>query len=1171
MPPADFVHLHVHSAYSLAEGAIKIKALAELCVDQSMPAVALTDSGNLFGALEFSEAMVQAGVQPIVGSALALTPEEDDRYGNGGGNGWGHGNGHRRRPVERLVLLAQDATGYLNLVKLSSKAFLDSDGTDPAEITMADLNAHNDGLICLTGGAEGPLGNRVLSGRNVEAEDLARRLAEIFAGRLYIEIQRHGTDGEARTEPAFLDIAYDQKLPLIATNDVFFATRDMHEAHDVLLCIEQGVPLGETERRRVTAEHYFKTASEMRELFQDLPEAIDNTLVVARRCAYRTPLRDPILPRFASDDGRDESVYLRDMAEQGLETRLQAHVFTDDIDAAALESLAAPYREGLAFELDVIINMGFAGYFLIVADFIQWAKREAIPVGPGRGSGAGSLVSWSLQITDLDPLRFGLLFERFLNPERVSMPDFDIDFCQDQRDKVIRYVQDKYGHDQVAQIITFGKLQARAVLRDVGRVLAMPYGQVDRLSKLVPYNPANPVSLGQALEAEPRLEEERRSDPLVARLIDIAMKLEGLYRHASTHAAGVVIGDRPLEQLVPLYRDPRSDMPVTQFNMKWVEPAGLIKFDFLGLKTLTVLDRTVKLLARRGIVVDLAQMPLDDTGTYEMLQRAEAVGVFQFESSGMRDLLREAVPTNIEDLIALVALYRPGPMENIPKYIACKHGREKPEFLHETIEPVVKDTYGVIIYQEQVMQIAQVFSGFTLGQADLLRRAMGKKIKAEMEAQRDDFVQGAMAKGVGHERAVYVFDLVDKFAGYGFNKAHSSGYALLAYQTAYLKANYPVEFLAASMTLDMGNTDKLNIYRQELDRLGIPLLPPDINWSDVEFGVEPLAGNDEAKGAIRYALAAIRNVGREAMRAMVAERAAGGAFKDLWEFARRMDHRQINKRQLENLARAGAFDGLAGNRAQVLEAVDLMLRFANRAAEDRESQQTSLFADANGDDTQPPPPLPQIPEWTQTEKLAQEFDAVGFYLSAHPLDAYRGVLERARVASYADLKERLKGGGSYFTLAGTVLGKRERNSARGNRYAFVQLSDASGMYEVTVFSEILLANRELFEPGASVVLEVEAREEGDQPKLTVQKVGPIEQVSAARGSDIKIFLQDESPLDGLKGLLAQHQGGRSAVYLLLQIDAGREVEVALKGRYAMSPEVRGALKAVPGVVDLHEI
>ena len=751
MPRADFIHLRVHSAYSLAEGAIQIKDLAKLAAAEAMPAVALTDTGNLFGALEFAEAMGQAGVQPITGTLLALGREADESQRNGSGAG-----AHAREP-ERLILLACNEAGYRNLIKLSSKAFLDSSGTEAAEIHLRDLDAAADGLICLSGGAEGPIGRLLLDGRGEEARALTERLAALFPGCLYIELQRHGLAVEQRCEAAFLDLAHDLDLPLVATNDVYFATPDMHEAHDALLCIDQGVTLGEDDRRRVTAEHYFKPASEMRAIFSDLPEAVDNTLVIARRCAYRAPIRQPILPRFATEPEGEADV-LRENAMSGLEQRLATPAIREAIQTAGDGDLLAPYRERLEFELGVITEMGFAGYFLIVADFIRWARNEGIPVGPGRGSGAGSVVAWALGITNLDPLRFGLLFERFLNPDRVSMPDFDIDFCQDRRDRVIHYVQEKYGHDQVAQIITFGKLQARAVLRDVGRVLGMPYGQVDRLCKLVPNNPANPLGLAQALESEPRLREERNNDSTVGRLIDIAMRLEGLYRHASTHAAGVVIGDRPLEELIPLYRDPRSEMPVTQFNMKWVEAAGLVKFDFLGLKTLTVIERALALLARRGIAIDIDAIPLDDGPTYEMLRRAEAVGIFQFESGGMRDLLRESDPSNIEDLIALVALFRPGPMENIPKYIACKHGREAPEHLHETIEPVVKDTYGVIIYQEQVMQIAQVFAGYTLGQADLLRRAMGKKIKAEMEAQRDDFVEGAKARGVDANRASYVFD-----------------------------------------------------------------------------------------------------------------------------------------------------------------------------------------------------------------------------------------------------------------------------------------------------------------------------------------------------------------------------------------------------------------------------
>ena len=1158
MPHADFVHLRVHSAYSLAEAAIHVKDLAKLCVEYSMPALALTDSDNLFGALEFSEVMAASGVQPIIGCALALESDRTERR-----------NGAAAVP-ERLMLLAKNETGYQNLIKLCSVAHLGAAAGDEPQLHLDDLEARNDGLICFTGGPEGPLCRLLLDDQRAQATALLGRLEGIFSDRLYVEIQRHGSEVEGRTEAALLELADSFDLPLIATNDVHFAEPEMHEAHDVLLCIEQGVTVGERERRRVTPEHRFKSASEMRVLFADLPEAVDNTLVVARRCAWRVPTRAPILPRFAATDGPDEPTLLRKMATEGLERRLDDHVFQATMSDADRQAAATPYREGLAFELGVIIDMGFAGYFLIVADFIQWAKHERIPVGPGRGSGAGSLVSWALQITDLDPLRFGLLFERFLNPERVSMPDFDIDFCQEQRDRVIRYVQDKYGHDQVAQIITFGKLQARAALRDVGRVLAMPYGQVDKLCKLVPYNPANPLSLRQALEAEPRLEEARRSDPAVERLIDVAMKLEGLYRHASTHAAGVVIGDRPLDELVPLYRDPRSDMPVTQFNMKWVEPAGLVKFDFLGLKTLTVLDRAVKQLAAQGIALDLERLPLDDPRTYEILRRGEAIGIFQFEGSGMRDLLIQAEPSNIEDLIALVALYRPGPMENIPKYIACKHGRERPEFLHETIEPVVKDTYGVIIYQEQVMQIAQVFAGYDLGQADLLRRAMGKKIKSEMQAQRDVFIQGAMARNVDQERAAYVFDLVDKFAGYGFNKAHSAGYALLAYQTAYLKANHPVAFLAASMTLDMGNTDKLNVYRQEFNRLAIALLPPDVNRSDVEFMVDESEDAGQGNGAIRYALAAIKNVGREAMRALVEERRGNGSFKDIWDFARRMDHRQINKRQLENLVRAGAFDSLLANRAQVMAAVDLMLRYANQASIDRESHQVSLFADVDGEDAPAPPRMPALAEWSAAERLAEEFDAVGFYLSAHPLDAYRAVLRRARVISHSEVADRLARGGSYFKVAGTVLRRQERNSARGNRYAFLQLSDASGMYEVTVFSELLAANRDVLEPGRSLILEVEARADGDQARLSVQNLTDIAEMNT-EPTGVRVFVRDPEPLESIRSILEPHVGGRADVRLLLSLDASREVEMSLPGRFAMTAAIRGAIKAVSGVVDVHEV
>ncbi len=1149
MSHADFVHLRVHSAYSLSEGAIPVKALVKLCQDQKMPAVAVTDSGNLFGALEFAQTAQKAGIQPIIGCQLHITREPAEPH-----------NGGVAPAPDQIVLLVQNEAGYKNLMRLVSRAFLESEPSEAAQVSLEVLEEHAEGLLALTGGSGGAVGRLLATEQKDAAEAMLERLMGIFPGRLYVELQRHGLPVEEATEPGLLELAYAHDLPLVATNEAFFPTADDYEAHDALLCIAEGAYISQSDRRRLTPDHAFKGAAEMRALFADLPEAIDNTLVVAERCAYFPEFVSPILPPFTTEGGRSEKEELIAQSEAGLEERLQKQVFKEGMDEAAKEAAARPYRERLEFELNVIQEMGFAGYFLIVADFIKWAKAHDIPVGPGRGSGAGSVVAWALTITDLDPLRFALLFERFLNPERVSMPDFDIDFCQDRRDEVIRYVQNKYGYDHVAQIITFGKLQARAALRDVGRVLQMPYPQVDRICKLVPNNPANPVTLQQALDGEPVLQEMRREDETVDRLITIALRIEGLYRHASTHAAGVVIGDRPLDQLVPLYRDPRSDMPVTQFNMKFVEQAGLVKFDFLGLKTLTVLQRACELLARRGVEIDLSLIPLDDQKTFKMMSRGETTGVFQFESSGMRSLLREAHVDTFEDIIALVALYRPGPMENIPKYVACKFGQEKPEVLHETIEPVVKDTYGVIIYQEQVMQIAQVFAGYTLGQADLLRRAMGKKIKAEMDAQRDIFVKGAMEKGVTKERANYVFDLVDKFAGYGFNKAHSAGYALVAYQTAYLKANYPVEFFAASMTYDMGNTDKLNVFRQELQRLNIPLLPPDINRSEPDFDVEV---QDDGTPAIRYALAALKNVGANAMAAVSAERREKGPYKSLADFAHRLDAKLINKRQIENLACAGAFDCLNPNRAQVYHAAETIVRHASAAASERDSDQVSLFGAAG--DTEPAPlPLRPCEDWPEMERLNYEFGAIGFYLSAHPLDTYGATLEKIQATTYVQLKE--SGASGLYTLAGIFNSKREINSRKGSRMAFVQFSDATGVFEVTLFSEALGQHRELLEGGQTLLLRVSAEpREGDEPRLTAQSLEPLDNAAARASKGLDIHLNSLAPLESLKALLEREGRGRGKVRLIVTLE-DQEVEFDLGQTYRLSPEIRQAIKAVPGVV-----
>ena len=1157
MPHADFVHLRVHSAYSLSEGALRVKDIVSLCQRHQMPAVGITDTNNLFGALEFSLAARSAGVQPVIGVQIGL------RRTDTGGNGRQMQGGFL--PPDELVLLAQSETGYENILALVSRAFLESDSGEPPQIDIEDLAERNGDIIALTGGANGPIGRLIANSQGPAAEEMLARLASIFEGRLYVELMRHGLEVERRIENDLIDLAYRHNIPLVATNEAFFTDEDMFEAHDALLCISEGVPLSKQDRRRATPDHRFKSAEEMRVLFADIPEAIDNTLVIAQRCAFMPDTRDPILPAYPQLEGRSEGQALRELAEEGLHKRLEEHVYDGETDDAKRKEIAAPYMERFDFELGVINQMGYPGYFLIVADFIQWARRHDIPVGPGRGSGAGSVVAWALTITDLDPLRWGLLFERFLNPERVSMPDFDIDFCRDGRDRVIRYVQSEYGHDRVAQIITFGKLEARAVLRDVGRVLEMPYSQVDRICKLVPNNPANPVKLQEAIDGEPALQEMRRDDESVAKLIDTALKLEGLFRHASTHAAGVVIGDRPLEQLVPLYRDPRSEMPVTQFNMKYVEMAGLVKFDFLGLKTLTVLDKAVELLKDSNVTIDLAQIPLDDKKTFDMLCKGDAAGVFQLESSGMRDVLKKLRPDRFEDIIAVVALYRPGPMDNIPSYIRRKHGEEAIDYLHPMLEGILNETYGIAIYQEQVMEIARVLSGYSLGGADLLRRAMGKKIRAEMEAQRKNFIDGAVENGVHKGTAADIFVQVEKFAGYGFNKSHAAAYALVAYQTAYLKANYPVEFLAASMTLDAGNTDKLGLFRVELERQKIELIPPDIQKSEVYFSVEQ---TEEGTSAVRYALCAIKNVGSAAMEALVAERQENGEFKNLFEFAERLDSQVMNKRQIENLARAGAFDNVVPNRRQVYEAVEMLVRHTNAMQNERESNQVNLFGD--GFDEQSRPALPDVDDWSTEERLHQEHDAIGFYLSAHPLESYRQTLDRLGVVDWVDIQAgRVRG--SRFTMAGIVSARKFVNSARGGRLAFAQMSDATGSYELTIFSELLAKSRDLLESGTPLLVTADIQRRGDEFRTTATAIEALDEAAANAVAGLKVFLRDVSAVESLSGVIHEHgTRGRGRVSLVLDRDL-REIEMELPEGYQISAGMRSAIKSISGVIEVVDL
>ena len=1206
-----FIHLKVHSAYSLLEGALPIAKLAKLSDGYGFPALGLTDTNNMFGALEFSDKLAGAGIQPIVGVSLACQLKE-----KGSAPGQLPGPSVRQHTWRDglLALYAMNEAGYANLMKLVSIAHLGTAGEDAPFVTAIAIAAHAEGVIALTGGPDGPIDRALLDGQPGLAEERLAFLKTAFGDRLYVEVQRHGTRAEQEVEPQLLRLAYDQDVPIVATNEVYFATPDDYEAHDALLCIADGRYVGEDDRRRVTREHHMKSADDMAAVFADLPEALANTVEIARRSAFRPQGRKPILPRFVqtsaaseADQLAAEAAELKRQAEEGLRTRLAvlplAPGFTTE-----------DYWNRLAFEVDVITKMKFPGYFLIVADFIKWSKANRIPVGPGRGSGAGSLVAWSLTITDLDPLRFGLLFERFLNPERVSMPDFDIDFCQDRRDEVIRYVQQKYGTDRVAQIITHGKLQARAVLRDVGRVLQMPYGQVDRLCKLVPNNPANPVTLDQAIEGEPKLQEARDTDEVVARLLQVAQKLEGLYRHASTHAAGIVIGDRPLDELVPLYRDPKSNMPVTQFNWKMVEAAGLVKFDFLGLKTLTVLEKAVELVQRgRGISIDLATLPLDDVPSYLLLAKADTVGVFQLESTGMRESLKRLKPDRFEDIIAMVALYRPGPMDNIPTYINRKHGEEPVDFLHPMLESILKETYGVIIYQEQVMQIAQVLAGYSLGDADLLRRAMGKKDKIEMARQQARFVDGAMQNGVKKDDAVFIFELVDKFAGYGFNKSHAAAYALVSYHTAYLKANFREEFLAASMTLDMGNTDKLAMFASEAKKSGIPVLPPNVNSSEVDFLVEtvsagamssppprvrgegrgegqqqplsqaaaplPIEGvGERGQRSIRYSLAALKNIGASAVETIVAARTSDGPYRSLADFAARLNPKALNKRGLETLAMAGAFDALEPNRALVHANVEQIIREAGHKASDDEVGQLGLLGAM---ETQSGPSLKLKPAkaWTPMERLQEEFDAIGFFLSGHPLDAYETVLKKLGVRRFVDFEAATARGVSGGRLAGIVISARERRSQKGNKFAFAMFSDASGQFEAVIFSDTLNACRDLLEGGTPVVLNVEAERDGDTVKLRVQSMEALDKAAAEIDRGLKIVFDTgvvaarRGVVDELKAQLKPGQTGArkgGEIRLVLPVGA-RELEIILPGRYDVSPAQAGHLSTVPGVVEVLEI
>ncbi len=1157
-PP--FVPLRVFTAFTMLEGAIDPKALAGHAAELGFPAAAICDRNGLYAAMAFSAAAGGAGVQPIIGTLLAVSRPRDC------------GGAEPGKPplIDWLPLYAQDATGYDNLCALVSAAHLDRPSDEDAHVALATLDGRTAGLIALTGAADGALARLLADGQASHAEAYADRLAALFPERLYVEIARRGEAVEERSEAALIELAYARDLPLVATNPACFAEPGFHAAHDAMLCIADSAYVEADDRRRSSAEAWLKHADAMAGLFADLPEALLNTAVVARRTAFAAPRRKPILPGLANDrDG--EAALLRRDARAGLIARLR--LYQPD---GPLEDGYAAYFERLDFEVDVIVAMGFPGYFLIVADFIKWAKDRDIPVGPGRGSGAGSVVAWALTITDLDPLRLGLLFERFLNPERVSMPDFDIDFCETRRGEVIRYVQEKYGRDHVAQIITFGKLKARAVLKDTGRVLQMSYGQVDRLAKLVPNHPTDPWTLRRAIDGVSELHTEYAREPQVTRLLDLAMKLEGLPRHASTHAAGVVIGDRPLDRLVPLYRDPRSDMPVTQFDMKYVEEAGLVKFDFLGLKTLSVLHKAVRMIRAKGDDVDFATLAWDDPATYGLLQSGNTVGVFQVESEGMRRTLSAVKPTVFEDIIALGALYRPGPMDNIPLFGARKNGTVAIEYPHPLLEGILAETYGIFVYQEQVMQAAQILAGYSLGGADMLRRAMGKKIKAEMDAQRAGFVEGCLrVNGIRAAEANTLFDLIDKFAGYGFNKSHAAAYALLTYQTAWLKAHHPVEFFAASMCFDLGQTDKLAIFADDMRRMGVTCLPPSINHSEAGFVVET-----RGEGlAVRYALGALKGVGERAMEELVAERAARGAFRSLEDFADRVDPRLLNRRQIESLAAGGAFEPLGHERAAVHGAAEIVLAHANAAHDARTSGQGGLFG---GDDVAVPPIRLAAATWSIAEAMAQEREAFGFYFSAHPTDRFRHLAQAHGCRSYgqccelqtpaAQVDERgRRQPAPTVAMAGLIESATWRTAKSGRRYLTALCSDVSGQFVASCFDDdVATMLEETAKAGGCALLTVELdRRDGDEtPRVTVRGVRPFDGMTLATRLSLSVRIADPEAVAVLADALADRRSGRGELHILTDGPEGGPIDILAGRDFAFDAELVRRLERLPGLGDV---
>lgn len=1046
-----FIHLRLQSAYSLAQSSIKIEKLVQLCLDNEMPAVAVTDNGNLFGAMDYSHKLSKEGIQPIIGCKLNIS--DDGQH------------------CHQLLMLAQNQIGYENLKRLSSASFLgkipsgDDAETACYEYAHFDMGKrhiphvskkffrdHTDGLIALSSGVYGELSHHIFAGNDVAAEMYISEMKELFGHNFYIELMRHDLEQEKMLESEFISFALRYDLPLVATNNVLFPYADSLDAYEILLCIAEGATLMSDHHPTSHREYFFKSSQEMWEIFQDIPEAYNNTSIVAQRCSFWLISQKPILPNAILINHESQEEELREFAKDGLDK-----LIADIKSKGSYPIDTTQYTERLEYELDMIIKMGFAGYFLIVSDYVKWAKEHDIPVGPGRGSGAGSIVAWALEITEVDPIYFGLFFERFLNPDRVSLPDFDIDFCQEHRERVIQYIVEKYHFDNVAQIITFGKLQARAVLKDVGRAMALPYSFVDSIAKMVPFIPTKPLTLQEAIDSEESLQQAIENDDQVKTLVEIALQLEGLYRHTSVHAAGIVIADIPILHYSPLYTDPNSYMLVTQFSMKFIEDAQMVKFDFLGLKTLTVIQKTLDLINARHTDRHLTRLeiPLDDAATFQLLQDVYCVGVFQVESAGMRDAMQKLCPDTINDIIALVALYRPGPMESIPKYIACKHGEEEITYLDPKLEPILKETYGVMVYQEQVMRIAQDLAGYTSGQSDLLRRAMGKKEREEMTRQRIRFIDGAIENGLSREIAEQIFDLMSKFASYGFNKSHATPYGLLTYYTAYLKANYILEFFASVMSLDMHDTDKLAVFANDIKVKNLSILPPDINISDSIFTI------DYANNALRYAFAALKGCGVNFAESIVKERVANGPYSSIHDFVKR-NRSYLNKKSLEPLICSGAFDTLHPNRKQLFCNVESLLGM--------NFSQMNLFMHEE---------LAPSDEWTISERAQHEFLAFGFHFASHPLDEFFPILQKNGVVPLVQISQYKK-----CTTVAKIVDLKKKKTKSHTPFCIVQLSDPSGEQEVTFFDNNFIKNQSLLQEGSMIVLTTSAQTKDDRMRVT---------------------------------------------------------------------------------------